>query len=230
MSNMEGTSVETTPTTPASEGNPGTGSPEGSGAGTQAVADTFAAEREQYEGRVRSFQSEADRAKARVAELEQQLAARSAGGDGGAGSDPGTTSAFDPDVIVSELESRMSHRTEMRTAAAALESEFEYADPDILAKAHEYESVEALKAAVEESHSAVASFRDSIREETRAEVLAEIQAKYGIQIEAPPPADASVPAGDPTLEQIASWTFQQEREFDAANPGVIDRVLRSAQV
>lgn len=223
MSNTEGTSVETSPTPGASEANPATGSAEGAPAGAQAATDTFAAEREQYEGRVRSFQSEADRAKARVAELEAQIAASA-----GAGNTPSAESGFDPDVIVSQLESRMTHRTEMREAAASLEQEFEYADPDILARANEFESAEALRSAIEEGHNAVVAFRDSIREETRAEVLAEVREKYGIQIEAPPPADATAPAGDPTIEQIASWSFAEERAFDAANPGVIDRVLRSA--
>lgn len=229
MSNTEGTSVETTSTAPASEANQVTpGSADGAGTGTQAPADSFAAEREQYEGRVRSFQSAADRAQARVAELEAQLAA-STGGAGGASNDSGAATAFDPDVIVNQLESRMTHRTEMRSAAAALEQEFEYADPDVLARAHEFESAEALRAAVEEQHNAVVAFRDSIREEERATVLREVAERYGIQIEAPPPADATVPSGDPTIEQIASWSFAEERAFDAANPGVIDRVLRSAQ-
>lgn len=227
MSNMEGTSVETTSTTGASEANPATGSADpGATGGTQPAADTFAAEREQYESRVRSFQSEADRAKAEVASLRAQL--ESAGNGGGAGSDPAPTAAFDPDTFVSELESRMTHRQTMREAAAALQSEFEFADEDVLKNAHEYESPEALRAVIEEGHTAISSWKSEIEEQARNEAMREFATKYGIQIEAPPPSNTDAPAGEPDVATFASWSFQEQAAYEQKNPGFTQRLLRTA--
>jgi hypothetical protein len=230
MSNMEGTSVDTTSTAPASDANPGTGSADGADAGTQATADTFAGEREQYESRVRSFQSEADRAKAEAASLRAQLEARDAGGAGGSGSDQSAAPQFDPDTFVSELESRMTHRQTMREAAAALQTEFEFADEDALARAHEFESPEALRAAIEEGHNAIAEWRNTIREEARNEFLSEFATKYGVQIEAPPTSDSSTPAGEPDLGTWNSWSISDQAAYEAANPGFTNRLLRSINV
>jgi hypothetical protein len=220
--------VDTTSTADASTDNPAGGSSDvGAAAGTQAGADTFAAEREQYEGRVRSFQSQADQASARVRALEAQLAEATAGA-GGSGSDPDAAAGFDPDQIVSELESRFTHRTSMREAAAELASEFEYADEDILARAHEFESPEALREAIEDNHTAVTSFVSDIEARVRQEVLAEVNERYGLNLDVAPASTGDAPAGEPSVEEFASWSFGRQAEYEAENPGFTNRILRSA--
>lgn len=220
--------TDTATTPPASEDNPTPGSSgDGTGGGTQTGADTFAAEREQFESRVRSFQGEKDRAEARANGLQAELDALKSGNGGDGGGTPAPV--FDADLIVSNLEERLVRRQELSTAASTLKSEFDLADPALFdpKKVAEFASVEAFKEAVESSHRVTASLVDA-RVATRESALrTEFAEKYGITL--PPPASTGeAPSGDPTVDQIVAMSFSEKARYEAEHPGVMARVLRSA--
>jgi hypothetical protein len=208
---------------PANGGGSGAAG-EGTGSGTQTGADSFAAEREQLQARARSFQSAKDQAEARAAALEAELAALRDGNQNGEAAAP----PLNPELIVSQLESRMAHREEMRATANALRGEFPEADWDRFSDPTKFESADALRAAVEASHNSIKSRVDAAFAAREQALIGEIKAKYGIDLTPAAPEGAGAPSGDPSIEQIAAMSFAEKAEFDREHPGVIARVLRSA--
>lgn len=198
------------------------GSSNGDTGGTQTDASALApGDKEQYESRIRSFQSEKDRAVARANELERQLASRSGNGDQGDGA------GFDPDTAMARLEQRFEHRATMRDEATALRGNFPYADGDLFGRAHEFDSPEALRAAVEASHARVQSYISAEKtkwEESQRARLAE----HGIRLDSPADSNGTNPSGEPTLAEFATWTFADQSAYERDNPGFTDRLLRTA--
>lgn len=215
-----------TSTTGASGENQATGSSaEGATGGSQDGAGTLAAgERESYESRIRSFQSEADRAKARSAELERQLAEVQTPA-APAVSDDGT---FDPTAFAAQLYADFERRNELAQAAASLRGEFEFANPGLFQRASEFDSVESLRAAAEADHARVKALVDARAEAKEQALRAEMAEKYGIRLDSPAGGEGNSPAGDPTVEEFARLSFAEQARLEAENPGITDRILRSA--
>jgi hypothetical protein len=222
------TATTTTSSDANSTGDAGAGSAgDGAVGGTQSTADTFAAEREQYEARVRSFQSEKDKLAARASELEAQLAAVTSGT--GNGDDGGSAAnVVDPEVLLSRFEERLELRDALKEAQVSLQGEFPLADPALFNRAKEFKSVDAFKSAIESSHRANDTIVSAEMAKREAAIREDVNKRYGINLVPATPNGGEVPSGDPSIETIAAMSFAEQREFEAANPGVIERVLRSA--
>lgn len=197
----------------AGAGDAGASSDGGSG-GTQGASDggvaAFEARIARQEATIRQLQADRDRAVAQLAK----------GGESGSGQ------SFDPDVVVASLEERFEKRATMKEAAMefAASDKFKYADKAILKRAVEFDSPEALEAALEASHRSTASVIEAAVQEERAAFLKEVEEKYGVRV-APAGEKSEEKSADPTIEQIEAMSLEQMGEFESKNPGVIARVL-----
>lgn len=220
-------------TAPASEPNHGaqdgaTGSGvDGASAGTL-PAGSLAGGGDSWENAARDWQSKHDRLAARMNQLEGQLSQGYA--DNGVGEeDADGIFEFDPDAYARSIEERFAHRIEMREAANSLRDEFGYADGDLFKRAHEFQDVDALRAALQASHGRVAGEVERAVAEREASLRAEMSQKYGVRFETPVDG-GQAPSADPSVDQIRAMSIHEQIAFDQANPGVIDRVLRQASV
>lgn len=207
--------IETgTPTPPASPeapaGGPGAGAPVSPPAGYVPQADFDRAESHR-----RSLQGELDR-------LRATPPVPPAAGSGGAPAK--TPSGFDPEGFRRQLLTDVFGATALAREAEVLRGQFEYADPslfdaDVLP---EFGSVEALRTAVEADHNRVKAI-------VEAKLAAATPAPAGGQPSPLGPGNPAgqTPAGDPTASQLAAMSPSELYVFEQANPGVIDRVLRS---
>lgn len=210
------------PNPSASEGNPatpdgvGAGSPDDGGAGTQAGADAFAAERESLAKQARDFQSRADREQARAEAAERQLAElRKPAGETPASDAPSGLTMAD-----------LVRYDQLKEAKVALAEAYPDASPGILARAVEFESPEAFEASVERSHNANKAMRERIEREAEERMRALLEER-GIKID-PDPAPVTgttPPVGDPTPADLNRMTPEEWEALEAKSPGVIDRVL-----
>lgn len=205
---------------PGSAGGPGSGSEPP--AGFVSLADL---EREQQ--RSRAFQSELDRTKVRLDELEKKATEGKPTNDGGE-SDRGP--GFDPAEFERRLLTNVYGAAEKARAAEALRQQFPHADSSLFTagKLAEFGSVDALRIAVEDSHNRVASILTEGRAAIEEQVRKEFAEKYGIKDDPVGGSGSEGTVGDPTVDQIRAMTLQDQLELEKKNPGVIKRVLRSA--
>lgn len=220
-------------TAAASEPNHGaqdgaTGSGYDGGAGGTPDAGALAAGGDAWEARARDWQGKHDRLAARLNQLEGQLA-QSDAGNGVGEPDAEGIFEFDPDAYARSIEERFAHRIEMREAANALREEFGYADGDLFKRAHEFQDVDALRAALQTSHGRVAGEVERAVAEREASLRAEMSQKYGLRFETPVDG-GQAPSADPSIDQIRAMSIHEQIQFEQANPGVIDRVLRQASL
>ena len=216
---------ESNPPTDASEGNQGgAGAPDagsaGDGAqgGASSTADAFAAERAALEARARDQQSRADKAEADRQRLEARIAELEK---------PAPTENSEAAPLTAEQIRRETFAAQQIVMAApTLKDEFTEADPAIFGeRLVEFESVEALRAAAEASHSKRKAEADALREKVEAEVRKEFAEKHGIELELGPPEPTdSTPTGDPTLDQLNKMSQDELDALEKARPGVISRV------
>ena len=206
--------------------NPEAGSSDGTAGGTQtADADTFAAEREQYEARVRSFQSEADQAKARLAAMERELAEAKAPPvereDG----------SVDLEAFAARLYSDFDRISTLKSTAASLRSEFDLADPSYFDPEYvkQFDNADALRAAVQADHNRVARLVDERAAAKEAALRSEMAEKYGIRIDSPAGGEGSTPAGEMSVVEFARLGYAEQTRLEQENPGITDRILRNAQ-
>jgi len=206
----------------------GTPAPASADAGSEGTQDASTAapaagspDVAQFETRVRHEQGRADRAEARIKELEAKMS------EAQTPTPPAAEKPVDPEQIVAQALSRFRATEDLRSAAKDLRGEFEYADESLFDKAEDFESPEALRAAAEASHGRVASLVTEAVEKATADLHAEMKTKYGIDLapSTPQGEEGKTPAGDPTIEQLQSMPFS---EMAALDPEVVDRVLRSA--
>lgn len=188
---------------------------EGSATGNPPEGFVSRAELEREQTRARTWQAEKDRLEAELARLKtppKDEAKRDA------------LDGFDPRAFRDELLGSIYKANELSDAARSLRSEFPQADTALTSPARlsSYGSVEALRIAVEADHNRVAAASSASIEAEREKIRAEFAAAYGQE---PPPASGA-PAGDPTPEFLASMTLTESLEYEKANPGVIERVLR----
>jgi len=195
---------------------------DGGGGGTDSTVtvESLTAEREKLNATNRDLQSAKDRTAAELAKAQAELAKLKGGGNEATQSAPLDTRAFYAEVAkFGQLDS---------TAKSLKDAgKYEYADEAIYAKATEYDSVEALEAALKASHDAKAAVIEAAVEAKVAAKLAEAEGKYGVKLNAPATA-AAPPAGEPSVDQWASMSMDEQDAWEAKVPGITDRMIRSA--
>jgi hypothetical protein len=200
---------EEAPTPGASETDPGgTAAPgtavDGGAGGTPSTADgaAFAAERERLETTIRTLQGAKDKARAELAAATKPK-------------EDVSTAAAPAAATAEELMELFERRQSMREAATALKSEYPLARADLFEKAMSYDSPEAFKVAVEDSHNAVNSLVATQLAAKETELRAAYAAKYGELPDAPPAADGGTGDGMPTAKEAAGWSFAEIDAFIA---------------
>lgn len=217
----------------ASEGNPADpagseagSSNDGAGAGSPA-AGSLAAEGGQqptvdWEARAKSFQSRADRAEAELQRARQALAVEQPQQEGG-----------DRPLTEASLHAYLDRRSAIDRVLNQAPTRFKFAHPMILQRAYEYESAEALQAALEESHSAEAEYRERIRQEVAKELGVDAGAGTTPQGDDRPPATANGAAtgaaGPPTVQQLAKMSQGELDAVEKQYPGHIQSALMGAE-
>ncbi len=156
-------------------------------------------------------------------QIKDLLAARDAGSDGGSSTDPEPMTAED---IRREAASAIYLAQQVGGAVAGLQTEFPYADKGIYSDLSRFESVESLRAAAEASHQRITALIEPALAEKEKEIRAKYAERYG-DLGPDEPTDTT-PSGDPTLEQLGRMKQSELDRLEIDNPGVIDRVLRSA--
>ena len=217
---MDDTGTTQVAPAPASDAPaPGSETP-GSTSGSQPDADTFAAERSQLDLRVRQEQSRADRAEAELARL------RAAQTPGDAPTTDGTAG-----LTLADIRAEMLRTQAIAEALPGLREQFKYADAAIFARAHEFDSAEALAAAAEDSHKSVEERIQPAVEARLTELREQYAARFGPLTEdiAPPGGESSsVIPGMPSAEELNRMSFSEYREFAEANPEYVKSLLRTA--
>lgn len=208
--------------TPSGDGSAGVSGDGGAGANSGGDgASLAAAERERMEAVQRQLQGERDRERARAAKLEQDLAAAK-----------GSVTEDKPLALadITRLLDERDRARELRTAADTFRSsdEFKFADKSILDRASEYDSPEALKAALQTSHEAVKAIVDA---ETETQVRTQVESvlkEAGIAVKPAPSNQPPAPSGLPTIEEIHS-TPMDEWDERGWTPELIDQVIYGTQ-
>jgi hypothetical protein len=221
---------DNTQTGSESDANRGDGSSDGSAGdgsarGTQAP-EGFVPQSElsAVEERRRAFQAENDRLKSELA------AARAASSSDGQGDGAGSSGEFDPEAFRRSLLTDVMGATAIQTAAAQLRTEFPEADPALFTpeRLASFGSPDALRLAASDSHSRVASAVERAVAAKQEEWRAEAEAKYGSGAGSQNGGGTEGGTGDPTPAQLAEMSMDEMDALEKANPGVLDRVLRSA--
>lgn len=223
---------DTATTPPASGEASGTpdagasGSSQGSDQGTSG-ADAFAQERESLQSRVRDEQGRADRLQNELA----QLRASQSPPPVNAGSEGDTTTT--PPLTEAGIAAVFARMQGLSTLASTLRTDetVKYADPSLFDRYAEFDSPEAFRAAVEQSHRSFEGRLTSLNVVPQSEVEARLKAyvdRYGELNTTPPDASGGTPTGDPSLEEIARMTQPELTALEERNPGVIDRVMFGA--
>lgn len=211
--------AEPTPTpTPSLEPAPPV---EGTLGGTQAPEGFVpVADLEREQARARSFQADADRAKAELAARGPVIVPGKPEGDGPA------PLGFDPVEFRRSLLSDTANVLQMTSAISDLKVRFPNADPAIYSRVDEYGNPDALRLAVEDSHLRVTAQITAAVEAREVALRKEYDEKIGGG--APPGSAPGALVGDPTVESLRAMTGAELHAFDKANPGVVERVLSSA--
>jgi hypothetical protein len=163
-----------------------------------ASADSFAAEREQLEARARSFQARADKAEAELTKLKE----------------PKPDPTQNPVPLTAEgVLALLNRDRELTEARSTLKTEFPSADPALL-KA-DYASVEAMRAAVEDSHKRIeAIIAPRVDSESQA-LLARYVEKYGALPDAPGAGEGTPKTGLPTKAELRGYGIADLNKFIA---------------
>lgn len=222
--------AEPDPTPTPSEPDPadadasGGGTGDDGGAGGTAAADKLAAERDAAEQRARSFQADRDKARREADELKAELAkAKGASGD-----ETPAPSGLSEEQVRQVMRRESARTRELAAAVETARSEFPNADPSVYSDTDSYETAEEFLTAAKASHDRLAGHLADREKEIEEEVRKRYAEKFG-ELPAPPEDPGKGQgAGDPTVEQLSSMSQAQLDQLEKDKPGVIDRVLRSA--
>jgi len=212
--------TETDSPTGTSEENPETSEEATSGSGdsgaqggTTSAGDSFQAERERLTAQSRQHQARADKAEQDRKDLQAQIDALK----------KGESESKQEPLTLAEIRSAMRTENQILRAEAPLREEFPDADKEIFDRLEEFESVESLRAAVETSHLKVKAAKDKMREEVQAEVMKDVQERFGVEL-TPKDPETGDTSGDPTIEQLNAMSQVQLDALEASKPGTIARV------
>lgn len=199
----------------ASQANPGGGSAgDGSGATGTPAGFVPQAQLEQAEARRRATQSNLDKALAGNSELAQRLSQVET-----------MLSGIDPVKIADTIQSRLAQASAIQSAAEGLRKEFPYARAEVFEG--KYESVDALKAAVQQSHAAEDQYRTTVREEEYGKLAEKARAAGLVLDPAPQTPSAGSGAEDGKLT-VASLAAMSSSELDKISDEQIQRAMASA--
>lgn len=215
---------ESTSTGDASGGNPAApGSTEGAPAPVVPEGFVPVAELERERQRSREFQSRYD-------QLQATASTGGAQGAGAGASDSGAEGSFDPDAFRQSLLRDVYGVNQMVQAVTSLKAEFPHADPALFSpdRVAQFQSPEALRFAAEDSHRRVAGILDAERAAIEAKLREELAASGTGAAGAGPAGTPPIPGGDPTPEQLLAMDMDEWDRLEAANPGVIERVLQGS--
>jgi hypothetical protein len=174
-------------------------------------------ELERVEAQRKGFQSENDRLKAELAAARAPAAPTATSG---------TPEGFDPQAFETQLLGKVLGATALSTEAVKLQAEFPHADPSLFTaeKLAQFGSPEALRAAAEADHTRIANAVAAAKAEAEAAATAALAGAGSPLGPIAPPT----PGADPTVDQLAALRPSELAEYEAANPGVIDRVMKTA--
>lgn len=177
------------------------------------------ADLDRVETQRKGFQSEVDR-------LTRELAAATAAPAPAPAPATGTADLASELAAIRADIAKAGQLAANQASVPSLKTEFPYADPALLTaeQVATYGSPEALRIAVEADHNRVAAVVKA------AEDAKEIALKGALAGQSPlGPVAPPAPGVDPTVDQLNAMlkdgTFDA---FEAANPGVADRVMRAA--
>lgn len=125
----------------------------------------------------------------------------------------------------------MRRTAEIAAVASTLETDFPYADPALFGRADEFDSAEAFRAAIENSHKSV---EQRIQPAVQSE-LEKLKERYAARF-GPLTEDISPPGGEggpridgmPTIEELNRMPFSEYRAFADANPEYVNNLMRTA--
>ena len=203
---------------PTDAGASGSGSAsEGSATGTQTDSGSLGSAQDSgLEARVRSEQSRADRAEARIRELQAQLAAPKTDTD---------SSQSATGVTAQDIHTAM----QMYSSVESIKADFPEADAALFGDLSQYGSVDALRATAQRSHEARKAARDAMRAEVEKDIRAKYAEQYGeLRNDEAPPSGGNAPEGLPTAAQLNAMSFAERDAFEKANPGATQRILRAS--
>lgn len=222
------------PTTATSEGTSSTpdgaagGSADGGAGGTEA-AEKLAAERDALQAEARRHQAERDRVAAERDRLKRELeAAKGASSGETPASDKPLSAAEIAEQVRTAMRQEQARSRELAAAEATAREQFPNADSAILARADEFDSAEELLEAARASHQATSSLLEDRLKAAEQELRERYEKVHG-PLPEPVSASETPPSGVPTIEELSAMNQRQLDALEAQNPGVIDRVLRSAQ-
>ena len=121
---------------------------------------------------------------------------------------------------------------EFLRAEVELKEQYGSADPGLFSDSDtRFDSVEAFRAAVEDSHRSIEERVKSREEQLEADIRARYAERYGpLEIDIPggePPANGT---GLPTLAQLHEMSMAQMDALEEKHPGAIDRIIATANV
>jgi hypothetical protein len=208
-------------------GSSGGSADDGSARGTQAPEGFVPqAELSAVEERRRALQSEKDRLQSELDAFRANAATASGEGDGGAGS----AGEFDSEAFRRSLIADVHGATAIQTAAAALRTEFPHADPALFApeRLATFGSPDALRLAASDSHARVASALTVEKAAIEERLRAEFEARYGNGRRCGQRWRQRGRHRRPHARPGLRMSMDELDALEKANPGVLDRVLRSA--
>ena len=219
---------EDNPTTATSEGtsNPadaGTGGSADGGAGGTDAVEKLTAERDALQAEARRHQAERDRAKAELDKIKADLAKAN-----GASSEETPASGLTAEQVRMEMRREMARTRELNDAVATARSQYPNALGDVFSRLDEYDSPEELLEAARASHEALSSHLDAQMAQKEKELRERYEKVHGPLPETSTSPDAPAPKGDPTVDELSDMTVSQLDALEAKEPGIIDRIIRSA--
>lgn len=134
--------------------------------------------------------------------------------------------ALTPAEVDRRVAAAVFNAQQISASVGDLKTEFPLADASIYADLTQFESAEALRAAVEGSHARTSALIAPAIEAKEQEIRAKYAERYG-DLGPEEPTDTT-PSGDPTIDQLNRMSQAELDRLERDNPGVIDRVLRSA--
>lgn len=159
-------------------------------------------------------------------ELEQLRASNSGGSTQSETQGAEGTSGLTLEQMRSEMRREQMRAVQIADLRASLREEFPRAEASIFDRAYEYETPEAFRLAVDQSHTAISGVIEAELTRLRSLDAEALQKELG-QTTTPAGDGGSSGGGDPTPEALAGMSMAQLDQIEKQSPGVIDRVLRS---
>ena len=204
------------------------GGDDGASGGTDSTVEQLTAERDALRSEARQHQSERDRVKAERDRLKAELdAARAASSDEPpASTTSGLTAAQIAEQVRMEMRRESVRSRELAQAATTAKAQYPNAVPGVFDA--EYDTAEELLEAARASHETLTGFIADKVSAAEKDIREKYEAVHG-PLPAPAGGDGSpAPSGDPTIEQLSEMNQAQLDALEKKEPGIIDRIIRSA--